>query len=193
MATDPPRGRLVTEFDLTPRVVFDWTCLGTVAGVAALAGFAVLYAATTGQASTDPFAVVRASPVRTGAAALALIAAVTVLHEGIHAAVIRHYGGDVSFGVGVAHFVLPYAYVTTSEHLRRDQFLAVALAPLVVITLVGVPLMVALESSLLVYPLTFNAAGAVGDLWLVALLLRHPPGVVVEDSKTGLKIYARPT
>lgn len=190
MATDRAHRRLLTEFTLTPRIVVAWELLGTVAGLAALAGFVGFYAVGTGRPMTDPFAVVRATPVATGLIVVAAIGAVTVLHEGIHAAVIRWFGGDVSFGVGIAHYVLPYAYVTTTEHLRRDQFFAVLLAPFVVITVVGVLAMVALEEPLLVYPLTFNAAGAVGDLWIGGLLVRHPPGAVVEDSPTGLRIYA---
>lgn len=193
MCADRPHRRLLTEFTLTQRVVVVWTLLGTVAGLLAMAGFAVLYAAGTARPMTDAFAVLHATPLATGVLVAVLIVAVTVLHEGVHAAVIRWYGGDVSFGVGLAHYVLPYAYVTTTEHLRRDQFVAVALTPFVVITAVGVPVMLALEEPLLVYPLTFNAAGAIGDLWIARLLVRHPPSVIVEDSATGLRIYAPDT
>lgn len=120
-----------------------------------------------------------------------LVAGVVVLHELVHAAVIRYYGGDVSFGLGLAGVVLPYAYVTTTLRLSRNQFVAVALAPLVVITAVGFAVMVALETLWLLVPLAFNVGGAIGDLWMTGILLRYPPHVSVEDSATGLRIYGR--
>lgn len=69
-----------------------------------------------------------------------LIAVVLGTHEAIHAVVIGQYGGDVPFGVRIAGFVLPYAYMTTTQRLIRNQFIAVSLAPLVVITVIGVSL-----------------------------------------------------
>ncbi len=192
MSPEPPAEQLLTEFRPSRRVVLQWTGIGTGMGLVATFAFGALYAVLTGESTfafgTDDLA----STALGGALTLLLLALFVVVHELIHAAVIRHYGGDVTFGVGLAQFVLPYAYVTTTQRLGRDQFVAVALAPLVVITLVGVPLMVALEAAVLVIPLAFNAAGAVADLWMAGVLLRYPRHVVVEDSATGLKIFGRP-
>ena len=189
MSSTADDSSLLTEFALTRRVVIEWTVLGTGVGFVAAFVFATIYAGATGQPElgfqlTEPTAIV----VGFGLLVLSIVG-VIVVHELIHATAIWRFGGKVSFGVGVAQFVLPYAYVTTTQRLTRNQFVIVALAPLVVITSVGVLLMVALDVPLLVVPLAVNAGGAIGDLWMVGILRRYPPNVVVEDAVTGVRIY----
>lgn len=174
-------------------MVLEWTAIGTGAFVAALFGLGWLYGLATGSAgaSVDVGSIgIGAIATRVVGTAILLVA-VVVLHELVHGAVIRYFGGDVSFGVGMASFLLPYAYATTTLRLRRNEFVAVALAPLVAITAVGFAAMVALETLWLLVPLAFNVGGAVGDLWMTGILLRYPRHVVVEDSVTGLRIYGR--
>lgn len=183
--------RPLTEFTPTREVVVTWYGIGTGVGLVSTFLFAGIYAAATGDGTIGFRSFSLEGVAAAGIAVLALSAVVIVVHELVHAAVIRYYGGDVSFGVGLAQFVLPYAYVTTTHRLDRNRFVAVALAPLVVITLVGVPLMVLFEAPVLVVPLAVNAGGAIGDLWMVGILLRYPPHVVVEDSVTGLTVYGR--
>lgn len=184
-----PNDRLLTEFTLTREVAIEWAGVGTAAGLAALFGFGALYAVGTGRLTFGLGELSAVDLLRGGLLTLLLLAVVVVVHEAIHAAVVRLFGGDVSFGVGVTQFVFPYAYVTTTHRLTRNRFVAVALAPLVVVSLVGTPLMVVLDAPILVLPLAFNAAGAVGDLWMTGILLRYPPHVLVEDAETGLRIY----
>lgn len=43
------------------------------------------------------------------------------------------------------------------------------------------------------FPLTINAAGAVGDLWMVFSLLKYPEHVLLEDDPTGAIIYGENT
>ncbi|MFC6992934.1 DUF3267 domain-containing protein [Haladaptatus sp. GCM10025707] len=64
-----------------------------------------------------------------------------------------------------------------------------ALAPVVVITAVGVPVMFALSWPALLLPLALNIGGAVGDLWMVTTLRRFPTSVTVVDDATGLSVY----
>ncbi|AUV84259.1 hypothetical protein C2R22_21025 (plasmid) [Salinigranum rubrum] len=182
----------MVELIPTRRVVVEWTVLGTVLTLVASFIFSGVYAAGTGQTdvgfqiSDFESALVEVTGV------IVLIVAVLGLHETVHAGVIRHFGGDVSIGVGIAQFVLPYAYVTTTQRLKRNQFIVVALAPLVVITVLGVPLMIMLDAAILILPLALNVGGAIGDLWMAGILLRYPTHVVVEDSVTGVTIYGRP-
>jgi hypothetical protein len=75
----------------------------------------------------------------------------------------------------------------------RSQFIAVALAPLVVLSLLAILGMVALAGTawvvLFAFVATFNAAGAVGDMWITAVVLRYPPHAFVVDERDGVRIF----
>jgi hypothetical protein len=61
----------------------------------------------------------------------------------------------------------------------------VALAPLVSLSLVGLPLLavpVTLVAFFVFQSLVINAVGASGDLYIVAYLLRRPPRTLLYDS-----------
>lgn len=129
------------------------------------------------------------------ALSLLLFAVLTTIiilpHELLHGLAISYFGGTPRYGAEIAYFVLPYAYATTDTRFTRNQFIVIALAPLVGLTVIGVPLMIAFEWSWLVVPLAANAGGAVGDLWMVLTLLGYPSHVRVEDSTTGMRILGR--
>lgn len=187
-------GVVLGEIDLSRSVTVQLTVVGLLGFLVALAAFGGVYELVTGEAASLLFAVDGVAWWNGGLGVLvfALLAtAIIVPHEYVHGLAIRYYGGDVSYGVGVAHFVLPYAYATTEHEFTRDQFAVVAMAPLVALTLVGVPLMVAFEWSWLVVPLAANAAGAVGDVWMTLTVLGYPAHVRVTDSKTGMAIVGR--
>jgi len=112
-----------------------------------------------------------------------------VPHELCHGLAIKAFGGQPSYGMGVAYFVFPYAFATTETRFTRNQFLVIALAPLVVLTLIGVPVMILFEWPWLAVPLALNAGGAVGDVWMALILLSYPSEVTVLDSTTGLEVY----
>ncbi|WP_324665670.1 DUF3267 domain-containing protein [Haloarcula sediminis] len=113
---------------------------------------------------------------------------VLVPHEWLHGLVIRYYGGEARYGVGIAHFILPYAYATTDHEFTRNQFIVLLLTPLVVMTAVGVPLMLVFEWGWLIVPLAANAAGAIADLWMTMTLLSFPADVRLEDHPNGVRI-----
>jgi hypothetical protein len=118
-----------------------------------------------------------------------------VLHELIHGAFISKYGGKPSYGAGIAYFILPYFYATTKTIFPRNQFIVIAIAPLVVISLAGIGIMAAFPSIAhwMFIPLVINASGAVGDLWVTRNVLRYPKHVLLEDRKNGLIIYGKET
>jgi hypothetical protein len=75
----------------------------------------------------------------------------------------------------------------------RGKFITVALAPLVVVSLLAILAMALLAGTawvaLLAFVATFNAAGAVGDMWIAAVVLRYPSHAYVVDEKDGMRIF----
>ncbi len=128
---------------------------------------------------------------------VALFIGTVVLHELIHGVFMSIYGGKPSYGAGIAHFILPYFYATTKTLtlFPRNQFIVIAIAPLVVISLVGITIMAAFPSLVqwIFIPFIVNASGAVGDLWTTRNVLRYPKHVLLEDQKNELIIYGRET
>ena len=126
---------------------------------------------------------------------VALFIGTVILHELIHGVFMSIYGGKPRYGAGIAYFILPYFYATTKTVFLRNQSIVIAIAPLVVISLVGIGLMAAFPSIAhwTLLPLVINASGAVGDLWVTRNVLRYPEHVLLEDRKTGLIIYGKET
>lgn len=125
---------------------------------------------------------------------LALIAAIVIvlpLHELLHGLTITYFGQHVRYG---AKFSKGVIYATADKALfRRNEYLAVALAPLVGITLLVMALMVIVPQWLAYYcgiAAVLNAGGAIGDLWSVGVLWRYPSRSLVRDEADGFRIYA---
>ncbi len=109
-------------------------------------------------------------------------------HEGIHGLAFATFGGRPSFGAR-----LPFALYcgAPNQLFTRNAYMAVGLAPLVLISLGGIVLIV-LAPTIAPYlqlALIGNFSGAAGDLWAVRVLLRQPPAVLVQDTATGFEIY----
>lgn len=113
-------------------------------------------------------------------------------HEAIHGLAIRWAGHRPRFGMELRKGVM---YATADGALfPRNHFVIIALAPLVVITLVGMALMILVPDSIGYYIgliVVLNAAGAIGDLWMTAAVLRYPPDTLVRDEADSIRIYAR--
>jgi len=126
---------------------------------------------------------------------VALVIGTSVLHELIHGAFMSKYGGKPSYGAGIAHYILPYFYATTKSIFTRNQFIVIAIAPLVVISLVVIGIMAVFPSIAhwMLIPFVINGSGAVGDLWLTRNILRCPKHVLVEDRKKGVIIHGKKT
>ena len=120
----------------------------------------------------------------------ALILVVLPLHEWIHGLVIGRLGHRPRYGI--KWFVL---FATSDGALfRRDEFIQIALAPLVVITAVGGVLMFFLPLGMaqwVALGVTVNAAGAIGDLWMTAVALRYDPSALVRDEEDSMRIFAQ--
>ena len=115
------------------------------------------------------------------------------LHEAIHGVVFRRLGYHVSFGFD-AHVPALYTAAFGQFVTRRDN-LFVGIAPLVVVTIVGVPLLagpvpVALAAYLV---LLVNTSGAVGDCYMAWRLWRLPEGTLCYDADVQHSYVFRPT
>lgn len=190
---------LLAKFGLSRALVLQWTAVSTIGFLVALAGFLAVYAVATGDlAGTELTLGLGADDVWWWNLALSLLAfvalmvAVIVPHEFCHGAAIRAFGGQPRYGLGIAYAIFPYAFATTKTQFSRNQFLVIALAPFVVLSLIGIPLMILFEWPWMAVPLALNAGGAVGDIWMALILLSYPAEVSVLDSETGLEVYGPP-
>jgi putative zincin peptidase len=115
---------------------------------------------------------------------------VVVVHEWLHGLAIQWVGHRVRYGFKLSAGV-PYA---TSDNalFRRNEFIFVALAPLIGITLLGMALMAVAPSSLMIYVIALvvlNGGGAIGDLWMVGVVRRYPATALVRDEADGIRVY----
>ena len=110
------------------------------------------------------------------------------IHEVIHALAFLFWGGKPYFGTK-----LPLALYCGAKNqlFRRNQYLVIGLAPLVVLTIAGIifTLINPVLASYTLFASLGNVSGAAGDVWTVARLLRYPKSVLVEDTEAGYKVW----
>jgi hypothetical protein len=104
----------------------------------------------------------------------------------------RLFGARPRYGVlwkyGMFYATAPgYAF-------QRNEYLCIALAPLAALSVFAVLAMPLLSGSyalwLVVLGATANAAGAIGDLWIAAIVFtRYPPHAFVIDERDGMRIF----
>jgi hypothetical protein len=123
--------------------------------------------------------------------ALGTMGLMIVVHEAIHGVFFWLFTRSRP----VFAYKIWYAYATAPGwYLPRGQYLIVALAPLVIISLVGLGLMAVLPLSWLaplLFLLIMNAAGAVGDLAVAGWLILQKPGVYAADRGDAVTLYQR--
>lgn len=181
---------LLADLELTRGLTIQMTALSTLGLIVAATVLGGLYQVVTGQPATFQFApgVAWWTSALDVLVILILGTVILVPHEWLHGLAIRYYGGEATYGVGIAHFILPYAYATTDHEFTRNQFIVVLMTPLIVMTAVGVPLMLIFEWGWLIVPLAANAAGAIADLWMTMTLLAFPADIRLEDHPDGVRI-----
>ncbi len=195
MASDET-ARVLGTVELTRGLTIQMTAIGTLGVVVGYSIFGGLYQLGTGDTVGFQFVPATLGWIAMPLNVLVLVFLATfflVPHEWLHGLAIRYYGGTAQYGVGLAHFILPYAYTSTDHELSRNQFIVVLMTPLVVMTLVGVPAMLLFSWDWLVLPLTLNTAGAVADVWMTVSLLGYPAHVRVVDFASGIRILGRET
>jgi hypothetical protein len=106
-----------------------------------------------------------------------------IIHELVHGVGYQLLGYKVSYGL---HPQMVAAYAAAfGQYQTRNHNLMVALAPLVVLTAVFVPLMAVNNNWLQLFAfigLVMNTSGAVGDIYLSWRLLRLPPQALMYDA-----------
>lgn len=122
---------------------------------------------------------------------LAVSFVMVVAHEGIHGLFFwritrhkPHYG----FRGAYAYAAAPGWYIPVR------QYIWVGIAPLVIISAVGVALLAVIPLELvlpLLLLLIMNAAGAVGDLLAVGWILTKPAGWLAEDKGDSITLYGQ--
>ena len=164
------------EFRLTGAVVAWMTPLSVVLFVLALAGYGAVHWSRLGP-----------QPVPSGWAALlglsAVLVAVIAVHEALHGIGFRAFGGRPRFGAGLASG-MPVAFAFCPGHrFTRAQFLVIGALPLVGIDAFALALgAYAPLAPIGAVAIAINTAGAVGDLWMIALVLQAPRSAMFEDS-----------
>ena len=119
--------------------------------------------------------------------------AITIIHELVHGLTYQLLGYKVSYGVS-AHLFAAYA-AAFKQWQKRNHNLAVALAPLVILTGLFLP-MLAIQNRVVVLvavtALMMNTAGAVGDMYLCWQLLRMPRTTLLYDMDIKTMLVYKP-
>lgn len=124
---------------------------------------------------------------------LAGIVATIVLHELMHGLAMRRYGARPQYGVLWKQLVF---YATSPGYgFRRNSYVVVALAPLVGLSGLAILGMLLLQGTswvaLLAFCAVINGSGAVGDLWMVSIVLRYPRSAYIVDERDGIRVLMR--
>jgi hypothetical protein len=123
---------------------------------------------------------------------LVLVFVLLSVHELCHGLVFQAFGVRPRYGVNLRKGV---AYASAADHyFTRDAYLIVALAPIVLIS-IGTIILMGLTGGGLRFIValmgTINAGSAVGDLWFVAVCLRHSRDLLVRDYGDGAELFIR--
>lgn len=121
-----------------------------------------------------------------------VIAGMMILHEAIHGLFFWVFTRSRPiFGIK-----LLFAYAGAPDwYIPRDQYTVIGLAPFVLMSVVGfllIPFVSLLASRLTLFGIVMNASGAIGDLYVVAKVLRQPRDVMIQDTGFGFAIFGKP-
>jgi hypothetical protein len=110
------------------------------------------------------------------------------IHELLHGAAFMFWGGKPYYGTK-----LPFALYCGAKNqlFRRNQYLVIGLAPLVIITFAGIIFTLLSPGlvSYIIFAIVGNFSGAAGDVFGTVKLLRQSRSVLVEDTETGFRVW----
>ena len=114
-----------------------------------------------------------------------------ILHELTHGLFMRIFGAKPRYGIlwkGLMFYATSpgFAY-------RRNNYVTIALAPFVSLSILVVLGMWLLQGTLWVALLgvcgVINTSGAVGDLWITMIVLRYAPTACIMDERDGIRVF----
>jgi hypothetical protein len=113
---------------------------------------------------------------------------ILLIHEAIHALTILFWGGKPHFG---AKLPLALFCGARQQLFRRNQYIVVALSPLVVISIAGIILTLLMPglATYALFAIAGNLSGAAGDITVARQLYHHSHHILVEDTETGYRAW----
>lgn len=105
-----------------------------------------------------------------------------VIHESIHGLVSVWYGYTITFGLLLTKGV--FFVAAFEQYQSRDELFPILLAPLITITVVGMPGLFVPHPGVAMtayFVLILNTAGSIGDLYAVWRLYQLPPSTLLYD------------
>lgn len=116
---------------------------------------------------------------------------VLVTHQLIHALIARILGATPRIDLDVIQWLVPVMYCRPGDNLlNRSQFIIYSLAPLGILTSVGIILMpFDVRSAWMIVPLALNASLSTRDVWTAWIALRLPPGSFIRVERDGLRLF----
>ncbi len=137
----------------------------------------------------DTFSIIVAE----AAAIIPTIVATIVLHELVHGLTMRQYGVHPQYGALWKQLMF---YATSPGYAyRRNSYILITLAPLLVLSGLAILGMVLLQGTqwiwLLILLATLNGHGAFADVWMVCVLLRYPKTAYVMDERDGVRVFTQ--
>jgi hypothetical protein len=123
-------------------------------------------------------------------AVVVLSVAMVCIHEGVHGVVMITFGGHPRFGVLMTGGLPMGFYATTPGHrYTRPQYLLVCLAPLAILSPLGLALCWLSFGGYLVIPFAIQLAGCIGDVTIAWHVMRAPRGALCEDMRDGTRFW----
>lgn len=127
-----------------------------------------------------------------GSAILTILLTI-VLHELAHGIAMQMFGARPRYGVLWKQAMF---YATAPGYaFRRNDYIIIALAPLIILSLLAILGMWFLSGTFWVAALAvggvINASGAIGDLWITSIVLRYPVTAYIIDEKDGIRVFLR--
>jgi len=121
---------------------------------------------------------------------LAVPAATIVLHELVHGVGMGLFGARPQYGARLRNLLF---YATAPGYaFRRNAYVAVILAPLLVLSALAILGMYLLQGTswvaLLAVCAILNAGGSAGDMCMAYLILRHPRSAYIVDERDGFRV-----
>jgi hypothetical protein len=112
-------------------------------------------------------------------------------HELTHGMAMQIFGAKPKYGIIWKGLMF---YATSPEYAyRRNNYVIIALAPLIFISILVVLGMWLLQGTLWVALLgicgTINASGAVGDMWITMIVLHYANTAYVIDERDGIRLF----